>query len=399
MAQESDIIRRVLEGDGESFRRLVDRYAGPVMRMVRNVTGDDQTCEDLAQEVFLTAYGKLRTFDPARSRFSTWLFTIARNKSVNAVRKKRPLCMAEPPERTGPDRPEDLVARHEFLAALDRELLALPLEQRTAFVLAEFEHLPYEQIAQIEGVRLGTVKSRVSRARDKLAALLSFIMVGLGQVYAGRLVRGLIFSVAFSAAISVSILLLAFAGPLPTVAFGVLVVAASLGLTLVGAWDAYRVAALTRPDYELKTYNQPVVYLLLGLLVMSNCLGFALHVRSSLFQAFRVSAASMRPTIGVNDRILVDKTAYRRARPQRGDIVVFHPPTAAGTAPFRTPSSSAGWIMSTGPPVAGPASAGSNEPGSTIHNPLVTISFAVLNLQNMRLLCNTVINSSCSSGE
>jgi signal peptidase I len=160
-----------------------------------------------------------------------------------------------------------------------------------------------------------------------LAALLSFIMVGLGQVYAGRLVRGLIFSSAFSVAISVSILFLAFAGPLPTVTFGLLAVVASLGLTLAGVLDAYWVAARTRPDYELQAYNQPVVYLLLGLLVMSNGLGFALHVRSSLFQAFRVSAASMRPTIGVNDRILVDKTAYRRTQPQRGDIVVFHPPT------------------------------------------------------------------------
>lgn len=168
MTEEPDVIRRVLEGDGESFRLLVERYAGPVARMIRNVTGDDQACEDLAQEVFLTAYEKLGTFDPRKSRFSTWLFTIARNKSVNTARKKRPIYVAEPPERGEQDTPEDAVTRAEFVAALDRELLALPLEQRTAFVLAEFEHLPYEQIAQIEGVRLGTVKSRISRARDKL---------------------------------------------------------------------------------------------------------------------------------------------------------------------------------------------------------------------------------------
>ncbi len=168
MAEDAEVIRRILEGDRESFRRLVERYAGPVTRMIRNLTGDDQTCEDLAQDVFLTAYEKLGTFDPHRSQFSTWLFTFARNKSINAARKKKPLYVAEPPERTGPDLPEDIVARDEFLTALDRELLALPLEQRTAFVLAELEHLPYEQIAQIEGVRVGTVKSRISRARDKL---------------------------------------------------------------------------------------------------------------------------------------------------------------------------------------------------------------------------------------
>jgi RNA polymerase sigma-70 factor (ECF subfamily) len=168
MTEESDVIHRVLQGDGASFRLLVERYAGPVARMIRNVSGDDQACEDLAQEVFLTAYEKLGTFDPRKSRFSTWLFTIARNKSVNAARRKRPIYMADPPERTGQDTPEDALAREEFCAALDRELLALPLEQRTAFVLAEFEHLPYEQIAQIEGVRIGTVKSRINRAKNRL---------------------------------------------------------------------------------------------------------------------------------------------------------------------------------------------------------------------------------------
>ncbi len=175
MVPESEVIQRVLGGDGASFRLLVERYAGPVARLIRNITGDDQMYEDLAQEVFLTAYKKLGTFDAGKSRFSTWLFTIARNKGINAVRKKRPIYLAEPLEKPGRDTPEDAVARDEFLAALDRELLALPLEQRTAFVLAELEHLPYEQIAEIEGVRLGTVKSRISRARDKLmAALKSF---------------------------------------------------------------------------------------------------------------------------------------------------------------------------------------------------------------------------------
>jgi len=173
IVNESDVIRRVLAGDGESFRLLVERYGGPVARLIRNLTGDNQACEDLAQEVFLTAYEKLATFDPGRSQFVTWLFTIARNKSVNAARKKRPVYLPEPPELAGQATPEDTLARQEFLAALDRELLALPLEQRTAFVLAEFEHLAYEQIAQIEGVRLGTVKSRISRARDKLMEALN----------------------------------------------------------------------------------------------------------------------------------------------------------------------------------------------------------------------------------
>ncbi len=168
MAEELAIIQRVLNGNVESFRLLVERYAGPVVRMIRNTTGDSHTCEDLAQEVFLSAYVNLGAFDPARSRFATWLFTIARNKAVNAAKRKRPVCFADPPDRADLTGPDEAAVRNEFLMALDRQLLALPFAQRTAFVLAEFEHLSYEQIARIEGVRVGTVKSRINRARDKL---------------------------------------------------------------------------------------------------------------------------------------------------------------------------------------------------------------------------------------
>ncbi len=160
-----------------------------------------------------------------------------------------------------------------------------------------------------------------------LAALLSFIVVGLGQVYAGRLVRGLVYCLVFSLAIPVTILLLAYRGPVPTVPFGLLGAIVLLGLTIAAAIDAYLVAARAEPDYEPKAYNHPVVYVLFGLLTLGSTIGYSLHIRSSLFEAFRVPAASMYPTIGFNDRILVDKTAYRKAAPQRGDIVVFHPPT------------------------------------------------------------------------
>jgi len=169
---ESEVIQRVLGGDAEAFRLVVERYGGAVTRMIRNVTDDRHTCEDLAQEVFLTAYAKLRTFDPARSRFSTWLFTIARNKAVNAASRKKPRYMADPPEPADASDPETTAERKELLGALDRAVMALPLNQRAAFVLAEFEQLPYEQIAQIEGVRLGTVKSRINRAKAKLMEVL-----------------------------------------------------------------------------------------------------------------------------------------------------------------------------------------------------------------------------------
>jgi len=72
MTQEIEVIRRVLQGDIESFGLVVKRYERPVIRMIKNITSNSQTCEDIAQDVFFTAYRKLVSFDPARSDFSTW---------------------------------------------------------------------------------------------------------------------------------------------------------------------------------------------------------------------------------------------------------------------------------------------------------------------------------------
>jgi RNA polymerase sigma-70 factor (ECF subfamily) len=166
------VIRRVLEGDIESFRFIVERYERPVVRMIRNMTNNKESCEDIAQDVFFTAYRKLASFDPARSNFSTWLFTIARNKSINALRKKRALSISELPEKINPRTPSDVIVEKELFDRLDKELQALPSKQKRVLVLAEFEKLSYAEIAQIEGARLGTIKSRINRAKKKLRSAL-----------------------------------------------------------------------------------------------------------------------------------------------------------------------------------------------------------------------------------
>ena len=123
----------------------------------------------------LTAYKKLSFFDPHRSSFATWLFTIARNKSINAAKKKKPISMNNLPENLDSSTPTDILTHKELFDLLDRVLQRLPIRQKTAFVLAEFDKLPYEQIAQIEGTRIGTIKSRINRAKKKLRlALKSF---------------------------------------------------------------------------------------------------------------------------------------------------------------------------------------------------------------------------------
>lgn len=172
MTNENGIIKAVVGGDTESFRLLVERYEKPVRRMIGNLINDRHICEDIAQEVFLAAYRKLDSFNSARSNFSTWLFTIARNKSINAMKKRRSESVSRPPERMNPTNPADTLEQDELVARLDTALNALSSRHRRAVVLAEFENLSYEQIAQIEGVRVGTVKSRINRAKKKLRSAL-----------------------------------------------------------------------------------------------------------------------------------------------------------------------------------------------------------------------------------
>jgi RNA polymerase sigma-70 factor (ECF subfamily) len=172
MAKEIDVIYQVLEGDVDAFRLLVQRYQKPVISMINNIINDRHICEDITQDVFLTAYKKLSSFDPARSNFSTWLFTIARNKSLNALKRKAAFSMSQLPEMTDSHNPSDDLGKKEFFDELDRVLQTLPTKLKTAFVLAEFEELSYAEIAQIEGVRIGTVKSRINRAKMKLRAAL-----------------------------------------------------------------------------------------------------------------------------------------------------------------------------------------------------------------------------------
>jgi RNA polymerase sigma-70 factor (ECF subfamily) len=175
MTEDTGIIRAVLEGDTESFRLLVQRYQKSVIRMIANLINDRHTCEDIAQEVFLAAYKKLSSFDPSRSSFSTWLFTIARNKSINAMKKRKILSVNKPPDNPDFSEPAESLIRDELFVKLDRALESLSPGHRRALVMAEFENMPYEQIAQIEGIRIGTVKSRINRAKHRLRSVLDGI--------------------------------------------------------------------------------------------------------------------------------------------------------------------------------------------------------------------------------
>ena len=173
MTDELQLIRRVLDGDTTGFRILVQRYQQPVMRMICHLTGQSAECEDIAQEVFLSAFRHLRSFDPDRSRFSTWLFTIARNRSMNDLRRNRMVPLTDDRAQNRSNEPVESLKRREIFRELDKALAQLPDRYRRAFILAEFEELPYDQIAQIECIGLGTVKSRIHRAKEKLQQALA----------------------------------------------------------------------------------------------------------------------------------------------------------------------------------------------------------------------------------
>ena len=175
MTHEQQIIADVLAGKADAFQELVERYQRPVFRMISNLIGDCHMAEDITQEVFLAVYRKLSTFDPMRCRFSTWLFTIARNQSINYLRRRKKEVPADSLEISSSADPSESICREEFLRQMDQILNRLPPRQKRAFVLAEFENLPYEEIAQIECVSIGTVKSRIHRAKEKFRSALEQI--------------------------------------------------------------------------------------------------------------------------------------------------------------------------------------------------------------------------------
>jgi RNA polymerase sigma-70 factor (ECF subfamily) len=172
MDEDRDVIGRVLDGDVESFRLLVEHHEGQLYRLIRNLVPDAHDGEDIAQEVFLTAYRRLATYDSAQGAFSTWLLTIARNKCLSALKKRRPVLLHPLPETPMVRTPDAELTEAEWFRSLDKALDVLPFAQKTVFVLAEIQELSLEEIAQIEGVPLGTVKSRLGRAKEKLRSLL-----------------------------------------------------------------------------------------------------------------------------------------------------------------------------------------------------------------------------------
>lgn len=178
MNTESHLIESSLRGDSSAFGELVQLYQDRLYNAVSHFVGNATEAEDVVQEAFVQAYLKLDTFQQT-SAFYTWLYRIAFNTAVSRQRRKKLATSVDSiREQTGeepidrgdaPDRP---LEQQEAVGQVQAALASLSAEHRDILVLREMDELEYEQIAEILAINVGTVRSRLHRARlalrDKL---------------------------------------------------------------------------------------------------------------------------------------------------------------------------------------------------------------------------------------
>ena len=169
--RDQRLLLRVGEGDREAFEQLYDRYGAPLMNFLHGLCRDRALAEDLVQDTFLRAWTAAPRWRPT-GRVSTWLFQIARRRlySRTARRRMRLSREAEHAARHagGGSGPPSPVERGEERAGLERAIAGLTPKLRSVFVLVRLVGLGYQETAEILGLRLGTVKSRMAAAEAKL---------------------------------------------------------------------------------------------------------------------------------------------------------------------------------------------------------------------------------------
>ncbi len=194
-AEIETLVERAKRGDHDAFGRLVDEYKDKIYSYVTRMLGDPYEAEDVTQEAFVRAYRSLPRFRGASS-FHTWLYRIASNLAIDVVRKRKRtdpmlLSLDEPLESDDGDYerevadegrgPEALSGTRETQVAVRRAIMDLPEKLRDVMVLYELQGESYEDIAEILGVPLGTVKSRLFNARNQLKERLQSL-VAAGEI-------------------------------------------------------------------------------------------------------------------------------------------------------------------------------------------------------------------------
>ena len=169
--EEDELIRRVKEGDLDSFNQLVETYQRAVYNLCLRMLGNAPAAEDATQDAFISAFrgiNKLRG-----GNFKAWLFRIAANAcrdQLRSLRRRPSTSLDDAPLEFKSDQPspEDYAMRQELGEEIKKAFITLPPDQRLAVILRDIEGLNYEEIAQVTGSSMGTVKSRINRGRKRL---------------------------------------------------------------------------------------------------------------------------------------------------------------------------------------------------------------------------------------
>ncbi len=180
------LVARHLQGDERAFGEIVRRYHTRLLNFIYRMIGDRERAEDLVQEAFIRVHRHIHRFDPTR-KFSTWVYTIASNLAKNELRNRSrsPLVFYQSARDKGEEdtrplqfedsrsRPDDMFTNRYLKELVDATVARLSEHHRQVFVLRELEGRSYEEIAEITRCNLGTVKSRLNRARAAFAELIA----------------------------------------------------------------------------------------------------------------------------------------------------------------------------------------------------------------------------------
>mgnify|MGYP001217451615 CR=1 FL=1 len=176
MQSDAEIIERILEGDIERYRDLIQRYQHMIYAFIYRMVNNRTDAEDLTQEVFVKAYEKLSTFR-GESQFSSWLHTLARNKTIDFLRRRKfhdsDEQLANVPSKSRDESPQEVLLGKERRREIEEAFNMLSESYREVIVLRCTHEYPFEKIASLLGIAESTARVRYLRARQELAKLLS----------------------------------------------------------------------------------------------------------------------------------------------------------------------------------------------------------------------------------
>jgi RNA polymerase sigma-70 factor (ECF subfamily) len=164
-------VERCLAGETNAFEGIVDRYERPVYNAIVRMGADSEEARDLCQQVFVKAFQHLDSYDPTRKFFS-WLYRVAVNETINAIKAHRPWEPLSDAMHTGGANPEEAMEQVEQQREMQRALVAIDVKYRLAIIVRHFLQLSYDEAAEVLSVPVKTVKSRLFTARQMLREIL-----------------------------------------------------------------------------------------------------------------------------------------------------------------------------------------------------------------------------------